>query len=107
MGSPFIISETRRQVRESRRQTLSEQERSLEELEKNVSSNISRLAASGVTLEGSPLFALEQSVQTGIENIADIGRAGRAQEKALIASGKQAVIGDIVGTAKSGASASG
>lgn len=59
--------------------------------------------SSGVSLEGSPLLVMAEDRRIGQENIQNTLETGRTQASSLRKSGRQALIGGLVGGASAGA----
>lgn len=75
-----------------------EQERlRAKEVKSQIARNTALFAKSGVSLEGSPLFALEQDAKTGVEDINAISANTRAEVSSLKGQGRSALLGGIAG----------
>ena len=99
------MGEADKQAGIAERETIKQQEESKKETRRNIARNVTLFAKSGVSLEGSPLLAIEQDIQTGVENVRDIGEAGKAQVSAIQSRGRQAFLSSVGSAITSGAKA--
>ena len=76
-----------------------------DEVRKQLARNTTLFAKSGVSLEGSPLFALETDTATGVKDVQSILRGGQAQASSLRSQGRQALLGGVTGAARAAAGA--
>lgn len=98
--------------REGRKQASRAEEESREaatlrrgQIERQIGSNIAAFAKSGVLLQGSPLLAISEDIETGRKDIQAIEQTGIAQGKSLRASGRAALLGSIGGAASTASGA--
>lgn len=91
------------QAEASEAETLEKASLRKREIQKQLARNTALFAKSGVSLEGSPLFSLEQGAATGAEDIQAIGRTGAAEASSLRAKGRAAFLGSVAGAASTGA----
>jgi len=110
----------REQAAMSAAETMRQAERSAVLERRNIDDVVDRqklaYLASGVTLEGSPLLKMEETRRLGAENIEEIMKAGEAGSQAQLFegryrsqvardSGRQALIGGLIGAAQYGSTA--
>ena len=76
-----------------------------ESVKSQISKNYVEFAKAGVALEGSPLFAIEENIETGKKNVANVIRSGKAKASQMRSSGRAALFNAIGSTAGGMASA--
>lgn len=89
------------------RQTAEQADIRADEVRKQLARNNTLFAKSGVSLEGSPLFSLEQDTETGVRDVGAIMETGRAKASSLRSQGRQALFSGLASGAMSGAGAFG
>lgn len=99
------LGEADRQAGIAAEETAKRQEQSKRETREQIARNVTLFAKSGISLEGSPLLAIEQDIETGVENVRDIGRAGQAQISSIQSQGRQAFLSSVGSVITSGAKA--
>lgn len=99
-GGFMAHEESKKQAKNAQRDALERAKLRKEEVDKQISSNVTMWAKSGVSLEGSPLFQLEQDAETGAEDVRAIIRTGKTQSDSIKAQGRQALLSGLTGGAK-------
>jgi hypothetical protein len=105
LGGTQANKEAKKQARIAEEQAQRSAELEADDVKRQLSRATTLFAKSGVSLEGSPLFVLQESAQAGVENVQDILSAGATQADSLRASGRQQLLGSIGSAVSTGAGA--
>ena len=89
------MGEASKQADIAKKETAKAQQQSALETKKNIARNVTLFAKSGINLQGSPLLAIEQDIQTGVANVDDIAMAGKAQVNSIKSQGRQAFLSSV------------
>lgn len=96
-GGILAFQESNKQAAIAREETKRSAKIEADAVRKQLGTQYTQLAKSGVSLEGSPLLMLEENIAVGTENVRDIIRAGQAKEKQIRSAGRAALFGSIAG----------
>ena len=102
--------ESEKQAQQAQTEAKEQGEIRADEVRRQIARNTALFAKSGVSLEGSPLFSLEEDAATGVSDVKSILRGGAARASSLRGQGRAALLGGVakgLGTASSIGSASG
>lgn len=97
LGGISAFSESQEQadvaVRESNERAVERKK----EVQRTIARNTALFAKSGVSLQGSPLFSIEQDIETGVADVSAISASGRARARSLKGQGRTALLSGIGG----------
>ena len=99
-GGVMGYEESKKQAKNAERDAMENAKLRKEEVSKQISSNVTMWAKSGVSLEGSPLFQLERDAETGAADVRAIIQQGKVKADSIKAQGRQALLGGLAGGAK-------
>lgn len=95
LGGVSALQESKQQARQAQVEATQQAEERKKEVQRTIARNTALFAKSGISLEGSPLFGIEQDIQTGVEDTGAILESGAARARSLRAQGRTAFLGSI------------
>ena len=100
-GGLLSLSESNKQAKLAKAESKRTAEIEASDIKKQIGQNIAQLAKSGISLEGSPLLALDESLDVGRSNIENILEGGKAKSSQIKAAGRAALFSSAAGAAGS------